>query len=387
MKSAFWRSIAVVALVAAPMMATANDATIGSEVAYNSMYGGTLMNTTAIFNAFPHLVTANGTGVELNTMGDGMGKVWWEAYDEFWLTMDVGRMDYGLEGTAFMWGNGYSFLDPFQGSDVFADFNMVNLGIAKPLSGGGAWAVGVKLAPFGGGESTVADVTDELNISGYGVNGSWGNGDGLHLGAEFAMTNVETVDGGTDTSDEISDMGFGVNARFDTDTYIYQGNFVYTSNSISGDSFAEDDDTTIFGIEANAGRYLKNEVDGQATAEFGIAWASYGNEVGDVTDDATLFLLPAVRVSAWEKITDRFGLMGGVGFTYAFDSNETDDGTNTTEDKFSGSVFDWSAGLFFQPSDNVRLDARFQEGNLNNVLSLGNQEELVLYLGATVGLN
>ena len=144
MKSAFWRSIAVVALVAVPMMANANDATIGSEVANSAMYGGTLMNTTAIFNAFPHLVVENGTGVELNTMGDGMGKVWWEAYDNLWLTMDVGRMDYGLEGASFMWGNGYDLLTPFMGSDVFAGFNMVNMGIAKPLSGGGAWAVGVK---------------------------------------------------------------------------------------------------------------------------------------------------------------------------------------------------------------------------------------------------
>ena len=43
MKSAFWRSIAVLALVAAPMMANANDATIGSEAAHWSMMGGTLM--------------------------------------------------------------------------------------------------------------------------------------------------------------------------------------------------------------------------------------------------------------------------------------------------------------------------------------------------------
>ena len=93
MKSAFWRSLAVVAILASPMMAFANDATIGSEVANNAMYGGTLMNTTAIFNAFPHMVVNNGTCVELNTMGDGMGKVWWEAYDELWLTMDAGRMD------------------------------------------------------------------------------------------------------------------------------------------------------------------------------------------------------------------------------------------------------------------------------------------------------
>ena len=389
MKSAFWRSIAVVALVAVPMMANANDATIGSEVANDALYGGTLMNTTAIFNAFPHLVTSNGTGVELNTMGDGMGKVWWEAYDELWLTMDVGRSDYGLEGAAFMWGAGYSLLEPFEGSDTFTRSNFLNLGIAKPTSGGGAWALGVKLAPFGGTEETVGDVTDEINDTGYGFNGSWGNGNGLHIGAEFAMTTLEFVDAG-DPADvlEFSDMGFGVNARFDTSSYIYQGSFVYTTNSISETSL-EDIDTNVFGIEVNAGRYLKNEVDGQTSAEFGLAWAAVSEEQADITDDGSLFLFPAVRVPSWEMITDRFGLMGGVGFSHAFASDKLEggDGTIPEEDKFAGAQFDWSAGLFFQPSDNVRIDARFQEGNLNNVLSLGNQEELVLFLGTTVGLN
>ena len=69
MKSAFWRSIAVVALVAVPMMANANDATIGSEAAHSAMQGATLMNTTAIFNAFPHLVVMNGNGAELDADG------------------------------------------------------------------------------------------------------------------------------------------------------------------------------------------------------------------------------------------------------------------------------------------------------------------------------
>ena len=72
------------------------------------------------------------------------------------------------------------------------------------------------------------------------------------------------------------------------------------------------------GIEVNGGRYLKNEVDGQASAEFGIGWASdseRGRAIRRMTRSA--FLLPAVRVSAWEMIGDYFGLMGGIGFTHA----------------------------------------------------------------------
>lgn len=391
MKSAFWRSIAVVALVAVPMMANANDATIGSEVAHDAMYGGTLMNTTAIFNAFPHLVVENGTGVELNTMDSGMGKVWWEAYDEFWLTMDVGRMDYGMSGSAFMWGQGWSLVSPFD-PVVFENAMMVNLGIARPTSNGGGWAIGAKIAPNGGSESTPAGgTTGELNWSGYGFNGSWGNGDGFHLGAEFAWTKQEDKDFNTAGTQEIGNMGFGVNARYDSDTYIYQGNFTYVSESITDDGGTPDDDTSGFGVQLNAGRYLKNEVDGQATAEFGIGWAKAGNEFGDpvAKDDASAFLLPAVRISAWEKIGDYFGLMGGVGFTYAMTGNTFDDGSGAgeDEDKFNFSTFDWSAGLFFQPTDNVRIDARFEESNLNQVLSLGNDSPLVMYLGVTVGLN
>ena len=392
MKSAFLRSIAVVALVAVPMMANANDATIGSEVANNAMYGGTLMNTTAIFNAFPHLVVENGTGVELNTMGDGMGKVWWEAYDNWWINMDVGRGDYGMSGSAFMWGNGWSLVDPFDGF-VFENAMMVNLGIARATSSGGGWALGVMLAPNGGSESTPAGgEADEFNLSGYGFNGSWGNGDGLHLGAEVAFTTVEDINPVPDPDDveESSNMGFGVNARYDTDTYIYQGNFTYASESYT-ETGAPDDDFSGFGFQVNAGRYLKNEVDGQATAEFGIGWVSGSNEYGDPveTDDVSAFLLPAVRVSAWENITDRFGLMGGVGFTYAMTSNTYNDGSGAgdNEGKINASTFDWSAGLFFQPSDNVRIDFRFEENNLDKVLSLGNDDALVMYIGTTVGLN
>lgn len=387
MKSAFWRSFAVVALVAMPAMANANDASIGSEVATNAMYGATLMNTTAVFNAFPHMVVDHGTGVELNTMGDGFGRVWWEAYDNTWLTMDVGRMDYGLSGTSFMWTGMASGL-VFQGSPVFENYNMVNLGMARATSGGGSWAVGARLAPFGGSKFTGADPETENNATGYGFNASWGNGDGLDLGGEFAWTkleNITTPAAGAETKDESTDTGFGVNGRYTTDMYIYQASFLFANGSTKGDSFTDEQKTTDLGVYASAGRFLKNDVEGQATAEFGLGWVKDKYEEGDFKDENSAFFLPAVRVAAWEKISRRFGLMGGVGFAHAF-GKETIDPAGT-EDKNTGSVWDWSAGLFFQPTENVRIDARFQEANLDQVLSLGNQEPLVFYLGTTVGLN
>ena len=202
MKSAFWRSIAVVALVAVPMMANANDATIGSEVAHNAMAGSTLMNTTAIFNAFPHMVVENGTGVELNNFDDGQGRVWWEAYDNLWLNMNVGRMDYGLSGTDFMWGAG-SPGTPF--GAVFEDNTWLNLGIARPLSGGGAWAVGAILAPFGGTELKGGLPELENNETGYGFNASWGNGNGMHLAGELAFSTEEQIDNTAATNENSRD--------------------------------------------------------------------------------------------------------------------------------------------------------------------------------------
>lgn len=47
----------------------------------------------------------------------------------------------------------------------------------------------------------------------------------------------------------------------------------------------------------------------------------------------------------------------------------------------------WTAGMFAQFSENVRVDFEFAPSAMNNFLSLGNQEELIAYLGATVGLN
>ena len=79
-------------------------------------------------------------------------------------------------------------------------------------------------------------------------------------------------------------MGFGVNARFDTDMYIYQGNFVWGTGELSGDNFDPSTDFTAFGFMAEAGRYLKNDVDGQATAEFGLAWTKSKEEAGDAVN-------------------------------------------------------------------------------------------------------
>jgi hypothetical protein len=402
MKSAFWRSIAVVALVAVPMMANANDATIGSEVAHNAMSGATLMNTTAIFNAFPHLVVFNGNGVELDTDdGDGSGRVWYESFEGWWTGMTVGRGDLGLQGTNYMWGgNNFSvmhtpdsFFNAFGEAAPFSDAMFLSFGVARPTSGGGAWAANIQLAPFGSEKFESGDpvTTDqELNKTGIGGQVSWGNGTGLHLSGEFAYQKDEFKDNLVDTNGgDLSAIDFGINARWDRNQYIYQGNFLYLNGTETSNVAGSQDETdNALGFLLSIAKYLKNEVDGQATVECGLNWFSQTNDDGaQPTAEVKFsdFRIPTVRVAAWQMISDRFGLMGGVSWGYVFISDENE--AVPEKDTFSGSGYDWSAGMFFQPNDIVRIDARFQEDNLNSILNLGNQNDLILYIGATVGLN
>ena len=145
-------------------------------------------------------------------------------------------------------------------------------------------------------------------------------------------------------------------------------------------------DLTAMGVLASAGRYVRNEVDGQATVEFGLQWLNQKVEdAGGEEDKFNAFAIPTMRVAAWQQISNRFGLMGGVDWFYVLETEED----TADQEKFSDnySDFDWSVGLYFQPNDVVRIDAQLREDNLNNILSLGNQEELITYIGATVGLN
>jgi hypothetical protein len=413
MKSAFCRTLAVVALVAIPVMAHANDASIGSEVANQAMSGATLMNTTAVFNAFPHMVVDHGTGVELDTSfgnapGDtlltrgGSGKIWWEASDGTWINMNVGRKDYGLQGTNFMWGGNNimaymptemlfnEFYNNFglpTGGSPFADATWVNLGMARPTSGGGAWAANVQFA-LGKQSNEVGTTTDtENNQTGFGGLFSWGNGDGLDVSAEAAYQKAELKDNVNSASVDLSTLDFGVNGRLTTDMYIYQGNFVFVDGSLSSSGGGNDPSTTTFGVLASAGRYLKNDVDGQATAEFGLAWMNSSADPGDSAQEVTAnsFAIPSVRISAWHQISNRFGLMGGVEWAYAMITGEDKGSETKTTDNFSD--YDWSVGMYFQPTDNVRVDAQLRDDNLDHLLSLGNTNPLIAYLGATVGLN
>ncbi len=405
MKSAFWRTMALIAIVAMPTVAAANDATIGSEAAHSSMGGTTLNNTTAIFNAYPHLVVFNGNGAEIvsqslvGTPGDddGRGRVWWEAYDGLWLNLNVGRRDYGGQAANFVWGGNRAmdFFTPSVFGDAAGGFSgldhpWINIGIAKPTTGGGAWAAnlffGADSFEEGAGDNPVKD-----SSTGFGGLFSWGNGSGLHFSAELAVQSEtdETFDGTEVVADDGSFFNLSVNARKDTALYIYQGSIVFGSGSGAGEDDFEVDES-VMGLYASAGRFLKNEIDGQTSIEFYGAFITSKEEVGDADNTFTSIVIPGVRVAAWEQISDRFGIMGAMYGAYSMDSEEENAGgagDPVVDDTTASFSYDWSAGLFFQPSDNVRIDFQFNKSELGQVLSLGNDQPLVWYLGATVGLN
>jgi hypothetical protein len=263
----------------------------------------------------------------------------------------------------------------------------INLGVAKPTSNGGAWAANL----FFGGESNENAVAEVKNSStAFGGLFSWGNGNGLHVSAEATMQS-ETFEG-TDPADDGSFLNFSVNARKDSNLYIYQGSFFFGTGSGPGENTDTDVelDQSAMGILVSAGRYLKNEVDGQTSIEFVGSYFTAKTDLDGNEDTNSFINLPGVRVAAWEKISDRFGLMGAITGAYMINGSESNDGADPdpdTDTTNSGFDYDWTAGMFVQFTDNVRVDFEFNKPALGKVLSLGNDDTMVAYIGATVGLN
>jgi len=384
-------------------------ATIGSEVAHSSMGGTTLNNTTAIFNAFPHMVIYNGNGAEIDSerlSGGGyypaepFGRAWWECKEDLWFIADVGREDYGTRSSNFMWGNsramgGFTLMD--YGNLSFPAFDYegtthpwINLGVAKP-NGAGAWSANVF---FGADSRTFTAGDNDLTHSSNGMGAlfSWGNGSDLNVSAEV-MKKSEKLEyySGTDVVEDTDGFFSGaLNVRKDTTDKIYQASIVFGSGSYEQNGVTDTYDTSVFGVYASAGKFLKNACDGQTSIELFASMGSEKHEQGDWDDKDSMIAVPGVRVAAWEQISRHFGIMGAVYGAYQLDKYEENDGTDPDPDYDDGDKYhwyDWTAGIFYQPKENVRIDVQLNQDNLCNVLSLGNEDPLAVYIGATIGLN
>ena len=388
--------------------------TIGSEVAHSSMGGGTLVNTTAIFNAFPHMVIENGNGAELDSeqlcfpgthnFSDpgAFGRAWWECKEDMWLILDVGRQDYGVRSANFMWGHSRAMGGGFSGMDFgnvsfpgYTDYEAlahpwINLGIAKPR-GEGAWSANLF---FGADNAKDAAGDNDLSegSSGIGALFSWGNGQGLNASAEIlAKSESYEFMSGTDVAEDKASFFSGAfNVRKDTETRIYQGSLVFGSGSLDLDAFDDDHEDTVFGIYASTGRFLKNTSTGQATVELYASMSNWKYTYGDDEDKYSEIVFPGVRVSAWEQISTHFGVMGAVYGGYFMSGHESSNGADPdpdTDDSANSHWYDWTAGIFYQPKANVRVDMQLNPENMSKLLSVGNDDPLVVYVGATIGLN
>ncbi|MBK6733635.1 MAG: hypothetical protein IPG61_06020 [bacterium] len=129
----------------------------------------------------------------------------------------------------------------------------------------------------------------------FGVQATWGNGDGFDLAA--SVFNESATYGDTETEDESSMMNFDITARLARDNgWIYQAGVVMGSGSWQ--EFEEDEwDIGLMGVTANAGRFLVNNDMTDVTAEFFVNYLTYTEEVTDFEDETTNTVIPGTRVA------------------------------------------------------------------------------------------
>ena len=103
-----------------------------------------------------------------------------------------------------------------------------------------------------------------------------------------------------------------------------------------------------------------------------------------------MLAFPGVRVAAWEQISQHFGIMGAVYGAFMIDGYEETDDVDPEPDSdqtWKYHSYDWTAGMFWQPKSNVRVDIQFNKPEMGKIISLGNDDPLAMFIGATVGLN
>lgn len=396
-------SVAVRVFLALLIVGIGGQAVAGlpGETSHSAMSGSTLMETTAQFNSWTHWIVNHDEFVELS-VGDegyyygpaklgsrsGQGTLHWQYSENNHLLFRVRQFDLGGQNSNFLWGGTLErpFLSPYMfdrvsGYNAFVQGQMINLALARSLSGGGAFSLGVLYADAGYKEEVLEDEFN--NKSGaFGVQATWGNGDGFDLAA--SVFNESATWGDADAEDESSMMNFDLTARIARDNgWIYQAGFVMGSGSWQ--EFEEEEwDMGLFGVTANAGRFLVDNDVTDVTAEFFVHYLSYTEEVGDFEDETATTVVPGTRVACRTQLGKRFELMAGANAIWSREKEtETFDGDEESE-SVRGMEFFYSGGLAYTPSDNVRIEGQLHMDELNNLLSLGNENQLLIRVGATV---
>jgi hypothetical protein len=402
LKSLAFRVFAAL-LVAAVIGVNDSAAGMPGEVAHSAMGGSTLMKTTAQFGAWTHWIVDSPNFVELSvgdtyyypeddkTMGTGRGQatLHWQYNDGNHLLFRVRQNDLGGQNTNFLWGGTLeeAFLSPAGLVDMvrvgsynaYREGQMLNLAWARPLAGCGAFSVGLLYADSGEKDSAAdPEYVDESKA--FGVQATWGNGDGLDVAGSFFS---EASTAGAGEGEQESDLThFDVTARLTRDNgWIYQLGALMGSGTRPFDADS-DRDISLMGVTANAGKFLYDADNGAVTAEFYVNYFSMKDEAGGVEDKETTLTVPGTRVACWTQLSKRFQLMAGANAYWSTMKEEVDveDGTDESS---RGMQFAYSGGLAFVPNDKVRIEGQLEMDRLNNLMSLGNTTPLLMKVGGT----
>ena len=444
MKFVALRVLAVVMLTAVVGVGHA-AAGLPGEVAHSAMGGSTLMRTTAQLNAWTHWLVDHDNFVELNVSENygpgksngmaGQGSLHWKYDDSNHLFFRVRQNDLGGQASNFMWGGTLDspffqpamFLDDIYGYDepnALREGQMVNLAWARPLAGGGAFSVGLFIAASGNVYNEVYEDDEDQGewdwedvSNAFGAQVTWGNGNGLDVAASFMKgkssygweweENGEAFD--ENPEEEANLTLFDLNLRYErTNGWIYQlgavmGTGTYTENDYSDPDAVETDevDYKVRGLTANVGRYLLDTDNAAVTAEFFVSYAARSTEVEiedyDTADDLLVYkeqesalVVPGTRVAFWSQISKRFYLMAGATALWTAqaekeegDYTNGDPWTYEETDTYRSMQFYYSGGLAYVPNDRVRIEGQLDMGMLNNLLTLGNRDPLLLRVGGT----
>lgn len=403
MKSAFWRATALLMALGMIMPVAVSAGSQAGEVSHSAMMGSTLMNTSAQLNTWTHWAVNYGNYTELNTeaLNGGSagprGTFIWDYDGENTLLFRVRDMDLGSQNSNFMWSGMAPLLSSYASSSEIggSGFNALQMGQlfnvawARELSGGGAFSIGA----FYGDHSTTDDASDpstEDGSSAYGLQASWGNGDGFDAAGSFTGVSLTNDDGANELEGSV--MNFDAYGRFQQNDWIYQAGFFFASGTFDefdGTNVVENDGSA-FGVIGNVGQILRDETDGSVTAEFYAAFMQEKDEPADDSEDKTTDLVvPGLRVACEQKVSDHFGIMLGSDAYYTFSSDEvTDSAGDTVVDSGTNSMtFDWNGGIFWENADGFRVAGEFgtARSNLDKAFSLGNDSPLVYRLEATYG--
>jgi hypothetical protein len=367
------------------------------EVAHSAMGGSTLMPTTAQFSAWTHWIVNHDEFVELNVSDSstpfktadqttGQAALHWKYNDNNHLLFRVRQWDLGGQNSNFVWGGtlGNSFLSPAELIDMlsvsdynaYAEGQMINLALARPLGGGGAFSFGLLYADAGEKDSA-ADPETENKSSAFGAQVTWGNGNGLDLAGSFFSES--STAGGGDAEAESDFTHFDLTARID------RGNgWIYQVGALMGSGTVGEDDISLMGVIGNVGRHLVQTDEAGVTAEFYVNYFGLTSEPeGGAEYKETTMTVPGTRVAAWTQISRRWQIMAGANAFWSTTKEEVD-ADGGMDESSRGMNFSYTGGVAFIPSDNIRIEGELDMGNLNRLLTLGNEQPMLLRVGTTV---